>query len=177
MVASSTANYGFIKPDVGDSGWGPTVNSDLDAIDSAIHSLAGGGGGSGLPEATPLTTTLMTNAVAGGTMTVAVLPSDNVVFSFTKTGDAFPRFSIIADPLPSLYLGDGTVSLYDCAGISYEPDLQCISITRGDGTTGLRLGHDLRIESTSAGVILQSSGGNYYRITVADDGHLITTAV
>jgi len=47
-VASSTPHYGFIKPDVGDPNWGPVVNSDLDAIDTAIFNVVEGA----VPDAT-----------------------------------------------------------------------------------------------------------------------------
>lgn len=68
-VASATPNYGFIKPDTGDQGWGDTVNSDLDAIDVAIHGIAASAG--------------IVTSVDG--LTGAVLLSDRYVAHVTGT--------------------------------------------------------------------------------------------
>jgi hypothetical protein len=43
-----TANYGWIKPEVGASVdvWGDMLNQNFDAIDAKVHEVSGGGGGS-----------------------------------------------------------------------------------------------------------------------------------
>jgi trimeric autotransporter adhesin len=88
-MTTPTANYGWIKPDVGASAdaWGGLLNTDLDGIDSTVKSVSNVANAA-LPSATASTTYV---AKAGDTMTgnLTVSTSGSGVINVTSsTGNA-----------------------------------------------------------------------------------------
>jgi hypothetical protein len=89
-----TANYGWVKPEVGASVdvWGDMLNQDLDAIDAKVHEVAGG---AGLTIATEQVTVTGVNAFAS----LAHTPNMSLFILYID-GEAFfpagttPDFSI-----------------------------------------------------------------------------------
>lgn len=145
-------------------------NTMADAVNKAV------------PAATSFTTTTLPNPVDGGNMTVLVFPADTAALAIAVAGDAFPRFLMTSDITDGWYFGDGTFDPYGVGPNLFASATRWTVSSPGivgfDATNGLEVGlSDIKILTPSAGVILISSGGTKYRITVADDGHLITTLV
>ena len=81
----TTANYGWIKPTVGDSddAWGGYINSDLDGIDSTVHGIQ-----TSVPAASSTTPAMDGTAAVGTGTTYAradhVHPTDTSRYAATN---------------------------------------------------------------------------------------------
>lgn len=175
-MPTTTSNYGFVKPDLNQTGWGGLMNTNLDAIDSALHDLSeseGSGSGStgptgpagptgsqGPPGATPtIVIGTVTALPPGSTPTVVNVGTDvALILNF-----GIPSGSGGGDTGP-----DSTFALSDTAdGNVYLLSMVDGNITVTLGTSGT---------STAALTLSDTTNGLAYSITTVDGDLTVTEA-
>ena len=107
----TTANYGWIKPTVGAStdAWGGYINSDLDGIDSTVHSIQ-----TSVPAASSTTPAMDGTAAVGTGTTYAradhVHPSDTTKYNATNPSGYQTAAQVTASLGSYLALSGGTMT-------------------------------------------------------------------
>lgn len=130
--------------------------------------------------ASPFTTSVVPNPVAGGTMTQIEFASDDAVIAIKISGDVFPRFLISAND--GIYFSDGTFDGYNDVCFIGGQTLGGLNVLALSGPDRISACRDLEIDDCAglpgtAGVILKAPNATKYRVTVNNAGVLVTTLV
>lgn len=156
-MASATPNYGFIKPDTGDQGWGDTVNSDLDAIDVAIHTVAVTAG-SATPDATgSVKGKLKLAGDLGGTADVPTVPGLAGKAATSHTHVESDVTNLTADlAAKEVSANKGAASGY--ASLDSGTKVPTAQLGSGSATSSTFLRGDQSWQTVSSGISIDGAG-------------------